>query len=142
MITDGMVATSCQCKKLRSASRKITRIYDDALRPVGIKANQFTILIAVSLLGPVSITNLADKLGMERTTLTRNLLPLEKNRLIKLHAGHGRTRNVLITTEGKAITKAAKPAWNKAQALVLKKIGKDNLEAFNKTLELISQVSE
>jgi DNA-binding MarR family transcriptional regulator len=139
MISDGIVAANCQCNKLRSASRKITRIYDDALRPIGIKANQFTILIAVSLLGPVSITKISDKLGMERTTLTRNLSPLEKEGFVELHAGHGRTRNAVITVKGKAIIKKAKPAWRKAQTLVVKKIGKDNLEAFNQTLESLSK---
>ncbi len=139
MISDGIVAANCQCNKLRSASRKITRIYDEALRPVGIKANQFTVLIAVSLKGPVSISNVADKLGMERTTLTRNLSPLEKEGFVEIHAGHGRTRNVVITTKGKRVIKKAKPAWEKAQASVVKTIGKANLVAFNKTLELLSK---
>lgn len=139
MINNEMVAAKCQCNKLRSASRKITRIYDDALRPIGIKTNQFTVLIAVSLLGPVSITNLADQLSMERTTLTRNLSPLEKEGYVELHIGHGRTKNVVLTSRGKGILKKAKPAWEKAQSSVVKIIGKRNLSAFNKTLELLSQ---
>lgn len=134
MITDEMVAINCQCNKLRRAARKVTRVYDDALRPLGIKANQFTTLIAVSLMGPVSITNLADKLGMERTTLTRNLLPLEKSDYIKLLTGHGRTRNVLITAKGKSIIKEAKPAWDGAQKQVLETIGESELASFNKIL--------
>jgi DNA-binding MarR family transcriptional regulator len=119
---------------LRKAARKVTRAYDDALRPVGIKANQFTTLIAVSLMGPVSITNLADKLGMERTTLTRNLLPLEKSKFIKLLKGHGRTRNVLITPKGKSIIQEAKTAWDDAQRQVLEVIGESELASFNNIL--------
>ncbi|MCF6300544.1 MAG: MarR family winged helix-turn-helix transcriptional regulator [Proteobacteria bacterium] len=134
MITDEMVAINCQCYKLRKAARKVTRVYDDALRPAGIKANQCTTLIAVSLMGPVSITNIADKLGMERTTVTRNLVPLETAGFIKLQPGHGRTRNVLITPKGKAIIKKAKPAWADAQKQVLETISESELANFNNIL--------
>ena len=138
MDSDMMVAANCQCRKLREASRKVTRIYDEAMRPIGIKANQFTILIGVSLMGPVSITNLADKLGMERTTLTRNFLPLEKDGLIELQAGHGRTRNASITLKGKRLIEKAKPAWKAAQSLVLSRVGKQQLDVLNKALLTIS----
>jgi len=142
MTTDLMVATNCQCKKLREASRKISRIYDDALRPVGITANQFTMLIGISLMGPISITGLANKLGMERTTLTRNLTPLEKKGLIELNTGHGRTRNATITPQGKDVIKKAKPEWKTAQTQIIKQIGKQNLQALNNTLSLISTLDD
>lgn len=138
MITDEMVAIECQCYKLRRAARKVTRIYDEVLRPMGIKANQCTTLIAVSLMGPVSITSLADKLGMERTTVTRNLVPLEVAGFIKLQPGHGRTRNVLITRKGKSIIKQVKPAWAVAQRQVLETIGESELASFNNTLGRLS----
>ncbi len=138
MITDEVVAINCQCYKLRKAARKVTRIYDDALRPVGIKVNQCTTLIAVSLMGPVSITDLADKLGMERTTVTRNLVPLETTGFIKLQPGHGRTRHVLITAKGKSIIKKAKPAWEYAQKQVLETISESELVSFNNILEKFS----
>jgi len=134
MITDEMVAINCQCYKLRKAARIVTRIYNDALRPVGIKANQCTTLIAVSLMGPVSITNIADNLGMERTTVTRNLAPLVKAGFIKIESGHGRTRNVLITPKGKAIIKKAKPVWADAQRQVIETISEPELASFNNTL--------
>lgn len=138
MITDEMVAMNCQCYKLRRAARKVTRVYDDALRSVGIKVNQCSVLITVSLMGPVSISNLADTLGMERTTVSRNLVPLEIAGFIKLQPGYGRTRNVLITPEGKSIIKKAKPAWEKAQRQVLETISEPELASFNNTLEKFS----
>ncbi len=135
VITDEMVAINCQCYKLRRVTRKVTRIYNDALRPVGINANQFTTLIAVSLMGPASITNISDKLGMERTTITRNLVPLEIAGFIKLQSGHGRIRNVLITPKGRSVIKKAKPAWSDAQKQVLETISESELTSFNNVLE-------
>ncbi|MEH6814879.1 MAG: MarR family winged helix-turn-helix transcriptional regulator [Motiliproteus sp.] len=129
---------NCQCSKLRAASRTITRIYDDALRPLGLKANQYTILIGTSLMGPVSITDLANELSMERTTLTRNLLPLEKDGFIQMQAGHGRVRNILITKAGRAKIDAGKPAWQTAQTLVLEQLGKENVSHLSTALASIS----
>lgn len=136
-ITDEMVAARCQCTRLRAASRRITRMYDDVLRPLGIKANQFTMLIGTSLMGPVSTTNLANKLSMDRTTLTRNLLPLEKNGLILLESGHGRTRNALLTSKGKKLLKKAKPLWKTAQTNVESQLGDININKLNSILKLI-----
>jgi DNA-binding MarR family transcriptional regulator len=65
--------SSCACLHLRQASRRVTQLFDDALRPVGLRATQFTLLTAVHRLGPVPIQQLAQRLVMDRTTLTRNL---------------------------------------------------------------------
>jgi DNA-binding MarR family transcriptional regulator len=137
MVTERIIAASCQCFKLRSAARKITRMYDDALRPAGIKANQLSILIGVSLMTPVSITQLADALSMDRTTLSRNLAPLEKGGLIKLQAGQGRVRNAIITDEGKGVIKVATPAWQTVQTQFTKLIGTENIVVLNDLLKLV-----
>ena len=67
-----------RCHKVRMAARFITRAYDDILRPVGLRATQLSVLVAVAIDGAISITELAKFLGMDRTTLTRNLSPLVK----------------------------------------------------------------
>lgn len=138
MNTDEMMALNCQCYKVRKAARKVTRIYDDALRHLGIKSNQCTTLVTVSLMGPVSITHIADNLGMDRTTVTRNLVPLEIAGFIKLESGHGRTRNVSITPKGKEVIEKTKPAWECAQKQVLDTIGESNLASFNNVLGKLS----
>jgi len=70
------VATVCVCRKTRETARKISRLYDDLLQPAGIKATQFTLLAAISVQGDATLTELAESLGMDRTTLSRNLKPL------------------------------------------------------------------
>src|SRR6516164_11329254 len=72
-----MLLDTCMCHKARMAARVVTRAYDDALRPTGLRATQVSVLAAVGARGALSIKSLADALQMERSTLTRNLRPLE-----------------------------------------------------------------
>ncbi len=106
----------CACQKMREASRKITRMYDESLRPAGIKATQFNVLTVVALKDEATLTELAETLGMERTTLSRNLGPLERNGLIKVSAeGYRRARSANITNKGVVVMEKALPLWRLAQ---------------------------
>ncbi len=125
-ITDLSVANSCLCAKLRATSRVISRAYDHALKPIGLKSNQMTILLATSLMGPVSITHLSDKLSMERTTLTRNLRPLEASGFIQMNDGYGRTRELRLTEQGRTILERAKPLWDQAQKKLIQQLGQED----------------
>ena len=110
------VAGVCACQKMREASRKITRMYDESLRPAGIKATQFTMLAVVARKNEATLTELAETLGMERTTLSRNLGPLERNGLIEVSAeGYRRARSANITNKGVAVMEKALPLWRLAQ---------------------------
>src|SRR5215472_1683757 len=72
----------CACLKVRTAARAVTRFYDDAFRPVGLRATQLSVLVAVASSEAVSIASLSRLLGMDRSTLTRNLRPLESKSLV------------------------------------------------------------
>src|SRR5260370_28828067 len=106
----------CLCHKARMASRVITRAYDEALRPMGLRATQVAVLAAVGARGALSIKSLADSLEMERTTLTRNLRPLEEQGLVAIapEARH-RSRMLTLTSAGKAALLKALPLCEKAQ---------------------------
>lgn len=118
------VAGVCVCRKSRETARKISRIYDDRLQPAGIKATQFTMLAAISLQGNATLTELAETLGMDRTTLSRNLKPLERNDLIEVSAeGYRRARSTNITNKGIAVMEKALPLWSSAQRRLKKRIG-------------------
>ncbi len=139
MIANQEIANNCYCAKLRAAARTITRIYDEVFRSMGIKSNQFTVLVATSLLQPVPISQLAKELSMERTTLTRNLLPLEKLGYIRVESGKGRIRNVSITDSGAQLLERAKPLWKDAQGQIISQIGNDKLTTATTTLQQITQ---
>lgn len=118
------VADVCACHKMRETSRKIARMYDEYLRPAGIKATQFTMLAVVAGQDEATLTDLAKTLGMERTTLSRNLRPLERNGLIEISAeGYRRARSANITAEGISTMEKALPLWRSAQKTLKRRLG-------------------
>lgn len=126
MSDDQTIAQNCFCYKTRAASRTITRFYDDALKSTGLKANQFTMLVSINIQAPVSISHLAESLSMERTTLTRNLNPLEKQGLVSLSSGVGRIRNANLTKQGKETLEVVRPLWLKAQEKIKEALGEQD----------------
>ena len=120
------VAGVCACRKMRQASRKITRMYDEMLRPAGIKATQFNVLAIVALEDEATLTELAETLGMDRTTLSRNLRPLERDGLVEVSAeGYRRARSANITNKGVAVMEKALPLWRSAQKSLKRRLGDD-----------------
>ncbi len=120
------VAGSCLCRKTRETARKISRMYDESLQPAGLRATQFGMLAVISLQGDATITELAAILGMDRTTLSRNLKPLARSGLIEISAeGYRRARSTSITDKGVEVMEKALPLWSSAQDSLRKRLGKD-----------------
>ena len=95
------IGRSCVCYNLRKAARAVTRLYDDFLRPSGIRTTQVSLLMTAKLRGPVTLGQLAEMTVTERTTLTRNLTVLEKKGFIRIDQGNDRReRQVSITGPG------------------------------------------
>ena len=127
---DYMAAAGCFCLAARQAARKITRLYDSCMQPSGIRATQFTILSQLMLRGEMPVGRLAGLLGMERTTLTRNLALLEAERWISTKPGEDpRARMIAITAQGRGTVRRSFPYWSKAQAEVGKLLGADGQAA-------------
>ena len=127
MLTEREVVESCACLKVRMAARAVTRTYDDVLRPSGLRATQLSVLAAVGIDGAMSIAALASFLGMDRSTLTRNLRPLQKEGLVKVGVeGWRRSRTLEITGKGRSRLRAALPLWETAQQLLMSKLGARN----------------
>ncbi|MBF0496827.1 MAG: winged helix-turn-helix transcriptional regulator [Deltaproteobacteria bacterium] len=125
------IGRSCACYNLRRAARSITRLYDDFLRPSGLKTTQFSVLMTAKMRGPVTITKLADLTVTERTTLTRNLTILEKKGLIRIEPGlDRRERQVALTEAGHEALVKAIPLWETVQEHVEKGLGQDRLISF------------
>jgi DNA-binding MarR family transcriptional regulator len=114
----------CLCHRTRMAARAVTRLYDEILRSVGLRATQLAVLVAATNENVVSITELAKFMGMDRSTLTRNLTPLEREGLIGVgNEGWRRSRTVAITYKGRARLREALPLWEKAQNIARQKLG-------------------
>ncbi|CAN7259975.1 MarR family winged helix-turn-helix transcriptional regulator [Phyllobacterium sp. LjRoot231] len=92
-------------------------MFDEKLRPFELTINQYSLLTALILGGPTTISDIAERLGIDRTTLTRNLALVSNRRLITVNPGEdGRERVVTLTSKGWAVAEAALPAWKAAQA--------------------------
>ncbi|MGE0735737.1 MAG: MarR family winged helix-turn-helix transcriptional regulator [Alphaproteobacteria bacterium] len=126
----------CTCLNLRQAARTVTQHYEAMLDPVGIKITQLPILAALAG-APLTMNQLADRLVMDRTTLTRNLRPLERQGMLRIERGYDkRERHVQATEAGIAALRRALPIWKKAQAEMVDALGRfqwgvlmDNLRA-------------
>lgn len=132
------IGRTCTCFNLRRASRIVTQKFDEHLRKVGVKPNQFTILMIAHVNKDILLTRMADFLGMERTTLTRNLSALERAELLTVRVGEDkRERLIRITSKGTALLEEAFPLWEKAQAEVVQTIGQ---EKFEKLFDILNDI--
>jgi DNA-binding MarR family transcriptional regulator len=126
MTTAPPPSAPCVCARLRRASRALTRVYDEALEPVGLTVTQFSLLRNVERLGEPTVTELADITGHERSGLWRTLQPLAREGVLVLAAGNDqRTRRVRLTDAGRDVLKAGLPAWTAAQARVEAVLGEE-----------------
>ena len=116
--TDQPNSQDCNCLAIRQAARHVTQFYDELLAPSGLRATQYAILGRLRRSGPMTINALAAALVMDRTTLGRNILPLERDGLIEIGAAADdrRRREVRLSAAGAARLAAAREGWAAAQA--------------------------
>jgi len=125
--------TYCTCLALRKATRRITQIYDAHMKPLGLRITQFAVLGQLAGTGEggsaeaaLSITALARRLGLDRSTLGRNLRPLVKSGLVVMEGGEDRRAHTLaLTAAGRAMLAKAVPLWRDAQRSVSEKLGRE-----------------
>lgn len=119
------VRDHCLCLFTQRAARALARRFDDALRPVGLKSGQFSLLISLNRPEPPSIGSVASLLAMDRTTLTANLKPLERSGFlaIVIDEKDRRTRRLTLTDAGRTVLAAAVPIWELTHASVESELG-------------------
>jgi len=131
-------ALPCMCASFRRASRVLTQHYDRALRPLGLRATQFTLLQALSLAGEVSQGTLGQILAIDSTTLTRTLAIMGRRGWIAIRSGEDRRERWLSLSEaGRAEFKRARPHWEKVQQGLRARLTN---KRWNKLLNLTNQV--
>ncbi|MEW8505807.1 MAG: MarR family winged helix-turn-helix transcriptional regulator [Candidatus Thiodiazotropha sp.] len=124
------IGQHCAMFNLRKASRALTQVYEEIMKPSGVLPNQFTLLVVTRAMGPVTISRMADVLVMDRTTLTRNLRPLERDGLVTVKPGQRdkRSREVDLTKKGVRRLEQALPLWQEAQQRIRTSLGGSRLE--------------
>ncbi len=121
------VSDECLIHRVRQTSRLVSRVYDEALRPLGLQVSQFHLLVAIARGGDqgMPMHALADALVMDRTTFTRSVVPLERAGWVAVarDPDDGRSRRVLLTREGERLMTKAFPLWESAQRSIESSLG-------------------
>lgn len=123
-VTADEVGRECVMFRVRLTARAITKHYEDALRPYGLKGPQFSLLVSLSVDPGLSATDLAERMGIDRTTLVRNLELLERDGLVATQVD-GRARRKTLTRKGEGVLAEALPLWRAAQDSLVAKLGGD-----------------
>ena len=126
-VTDGRepgLLSPCVCSTLRMVSRIVTQLYDDILRPSGLRVTQFSILATIERSGEANLRQLEAALAIDQTTLTRSLSLLQCDRVIeRVPHPDGRIKAVRLTGKGRRVMDVARPLWAQAQDKVLRDLG-------------------
>ena len=133
---------SCNCAALRQAARRVTRLYDEALAPMGLGVNQYSILARLGRVGPSTIQDLARLLVMDRSTLGHLLRPLEKRGLVRLRVSErdGRRRVAALTHAGRALVARGLPLWARAQERFASAFGETGSAKLRAVLEQVAML--
>jgi DNA-binding MarR family transcriptional regulator len=129
----------CHCSALREAARYVTLLYDRHLTAAGLSSTQFSILARLKELGPTTINTLAQTLVMDRTTVGRNILPLQRRRLIVVKRGESdaRRKELHVTKAGLARLEAGFDGWAIAQAQFEGTVGKERASQLRDLLRVV-----
>ena len=130
----------CNCLALRQAARHLTQFYDRFLAPTGLRTTQFSILAKLHLMGPMTINALARELVMDRTTLGRTMLPLEREGLIVIEDStvDRRSKELHLTRKGGERLRAAFKPWREAQTEFTKIFGQERAAKLRKELRALA----
>ncbi len=130
----------CNLFYLRRAARAVSKQYGAAMKASDVEAPQFSVLFILSKAGALSITDLANKMGLDRTSMSRNLAPLQSHGYISVSdQGMSRAREVTITEAGTAVLQELMPMWRKAQAEFVEHMGEANTALL---IELLGRVAK
>ena len=135
------VRQDCMCLHVQRASRAIGRMFDDAFRPFGLNNFQFALLMLLNRPNAPTIGGLAEDLTMDRTTLTANLKPLERRRLVSVRRDikDARTKLVTLTDAGNALLAKCVPQWRSANESARARLGGKNLSSLYSGLNLLAE---
>ncbi len=137
------VASLCPAMALSSTSRKIERLFGQAFHGLEIGGRQFSLLVALALLGPCTVSRLADSVGLSPTTLSRNLIRLERMGIVQMVSGTDRRQRVVsLTTAGEQELARALQAWRSAMDELEDTIGVQRLDSLRNLLSQMRNLIE
>jgi DNA-binding MarR family transcriptional regulator len=126
---------SCHCILLRKAARKVSSYYDEALAPLGVNIGQFSLLRNINRLQPISLTELAAKVELDRSTVGRNTKVLARMGMVAIGHGEDQREALLsLTEEGLALLQRGAPLWDSVQDDIEARLGEEKTEQLQELL--------
>ena len=133
----------CACSSVRRAARAVTQLYEEELRPTGLRVTQFTLLMALEHAGVSTQGDLGCALALDSTTLTRMLKLLDKEGWIRSMPGSDRReRHLSLTTAGRRKLAQSLKQWEQAQTRLRNLLGEAQWKALNTTFDTIAQAAQ
>lgn len=131
--------SACYCTNMRRSTNMISSFYDSALKKAGLTVAQYYLLINLSRLESANITHWAEHVGLDRSTMVRNIKPLLERGLIESTEGHGKT--FTLSPKGKSILDLAVPIWQQSQTQIEEILGEDDINALFRICEKLQNLS-
>ena len=133
----------CPGFQARATARALTRYYNACFKPLGLTAEQFSLLVGIGADEGATLVDLADRAGVDPTTLSRNVQNLEGRDLIRAEGGRGRAgKRLALTTAGQQLVADAFPLWSSAKAELARHMGDDKLRSARKAMEALAKAAE
>jgi DNA-binding MarR family transcriptional regulator len=136
-----LVRDACLCLHVQRTARALARRFDDALRPVGLTNGQFSLLMSLNRPEPPGMAAVASLLGMDRTTLTAALKPLQRRRLLRVteDPADGRGRTMTLTSKGRRLLSTAIPVWKRTHQVIEGLLPDRKPDRFRRNLRALSR---
>lgn len=136
--TVNTIASECLAVRMRLLNRMVTNIFDDALRPLGIKVSQLNILMVVAKRGPITASDVGRVLHLQNSTMSRNLERIRKREWIEVAKGATARKQVLqLTGKGKRLIEKSHPYWLAAQKTTQEALGKSGATAIKRAADRV-----
>ena len=134
----------CTVFNLKRATRVVQSVFDNAFKSTGLEGTQYTVLSHIYVTEPISLTKLADLMDVDRTTLARNLAPLEKKGFVEIKSGSDKRAKLITTTDlGKEVLSKALPIWKETQEKIKDTLGNENWSSMISSLNgLVDNLKE
>ena len=132
------IGSECIAVRIRLLNRTVTNIFDDALRPLGVKVSQLNVVMVVAKLGPISPGDVARRLNMDKSTLSRNVDRMRTRGWLKVSEGDSGRKQVLeLGPAGRKLIEKSLPFWKKAQAQTEAMLGQRGARAINRAADAV-----
>ncbi|WP_061532771.1 MarR family winged helix-turn-helix transcriptional regulator [Collimonas arenae] len=137
------VAAECPGFQARATARALTRYYNACFKPLGLTAEQFSLLVGIGATEGATLVDLADRAGVDPTTLSRNVQNLESRDLVRAEGGRGRAgKRLALTISGRQLVVDAFPVWNCAKAELALRIGEEKLHSAKQAMAELAEAAE